>query len=759
MFRARFAAVILSCSPRTLIEASEVLFQGLLSQAAGPVIAVIGSLFDAPDEVLRRAGDEMPWFVAWAVGDGKRPFPADRMANFVVRMLQFRIAVAARPDLVPRIAKAWDSESARGSGEPDALRERFLLASLISLYYPQLDADRLVFYLTEVAEIEKRAAALSDDLFPKLSQFGEWATSDIVTELFRIGILRNATPHFLGRLISAISDATEEVRTRMLAAFRTRPEDGRLLIDGTWTYEQRQDKPNWDECIKALQLSSEAAEKWGLLELAAAAVSAVSVIYDEYLDREEEALGVLAAAEARLGNNRILAEQRATVALNRKRYHDALGLWDRLYPLDYPEPTADDLRGMLAARKGGEAAGRAEEWRRAAGFFLTARAFAKETKHADAAAELLADAGFAYWKDGEGSRAVDCFDEALRLLDTLPDPSKELRSLVAFKRIGHVLVWMSKAPYHDVTKLLAAPSPGMCSQPGLPEEFRGLPQTPAPGLWILLAELEFRHRYGRSIFEEATRRLASSPILLFSLPQVELDIRHSLREGEAARAVDQCLRLNTVVAALQQIRELGGDVFTTKWSEIPCPADKFGTSVLEGFLLRAVGDKGLSIVAPVLGAWKHVASDRPRTDPILAWLDEANEVLSLETQAAYGLLVDQEQPTPRRLLAALRIAPDQHCTPEATYGANITLFDWLQHHPFSEELLGSLGILVSTAWRRHAKSPALLLSPRLTVPEIELECASDNPPPKKIARILLAARHAVTVRLANGLADMLRHNA
>jgi hypothetical protein len=754
--RAQLATAVLGCSPRTLIEASEILFQGLLSQAPGPVTSVVASLFDAPEEAIRRAQDEMPWFVAWALGIGRCPFPADRRVNFLVRMVQFRVAVTARPELAAEIAEAWITESASESTEPESLRERYLLASHLCLYHPQLTADSLVSHLEDIAKVETLAAKSDTEVLPTFPQFAEWATSDPITELFRIAIHRNPSPTFLSSLVTAISATTEQLRHRILATFRTRLEDARLLIDATWTYEQNQEKPNWDECLTALRLAADAAETWGLPEMAAAALAAVAVIQDEYLDNEDAALAVLADAETRLGGNRILAEQRATVTLNRKRYQDAMEQWAHLYPPETSARLADDVRSMFGARKGGEAAGYAGDWHRAAQFFLTARNCAQGASHTADAAELLGDAGFAYWRAGEGRLAFGCFEEGLRLLDSLPDQAGNLRSLVAFKRFGHVLLWVTKSRFHNVTQLLALPQPGMCSQPGRLEGYKELPLTPVVGLWVLLAELEYQYGPGDQIFVEATRRLDEAPVLTFAVSHSELDIRRSLRAAEHPRAVRQCLLLNRLLFALWQVKESGGDSLTKRWGEMPCPDERFSMMTLQASLLVAVTNSGLDAGQRILAGWRTDASGRPGTAAILAWLDDAEEILSIEGSAAYVILRDEVQGITRRWVAALRIALDDHSSPGATFYADITLLDWVERLPFRDELAAKLADTVARAWTRHADAPALLHAPRLTVPDIKRECLADHLPLKKVAKILGAARQAIAASLSDGLLELLR---
>jgi hypothetical protein len=757
--RAELAGAVLRCAPRTLTEAAEALFQGLFSRASGPVLAVLGSLYHASDAVLQRVSDEMPWFLLWAVGTGTSSFPPDRKVNYLVRMLQFRIAAKARPETAAKIANTWEAECATTSEDADALQQRYLLAAELCLHHPTLSASDLISHLEEIAKVERIAGGMAEGILPAFPQFAEWATSDHVTELFRIAIHRNPSLEFLSELLAAMVEAPLELRDRLLVAFRTRPEDARLLIDATWTSEQGRDKPRWDECLKALRLVADTAQGWGLPEMAAAALASVSVILDEYLDREDEALAAITEGERRLGASRILAEQRATVALNRKHYSDALEQWNRLYPASDAGEPAGDMRSVIGARRGGEAAGCAGDWQRAAQFFLTARRHARGSSQPATAAGLLADAGFAYWKAGSGRLAFDCFYEGLRMLDAIPDPATDLRSLVALKRFGHVLLWVAKSGSHDVSELLAIPAPGMCSQPGLPGEFRKLPLTPIAGLWQLLAELEYQYGPGDEVFVEITRRLSESQPLAIAISHTELDIRRSLRDGDHTRAIDQCLRFNTLFYALWQVKEAEGDALTTRWVGTHCPDEHFSSMTLQAGLLVEAAESGQEGIQATLAAWRSEAARQPEIVAILGWLDETEPIISLAISSARAILADSEQTQPRRWAAALRLAVDDHCPPEASFYADITLMHWMERAFFKQEVAIRLAAMVTKAWSRHAATPALLRAPRLTVPEIVRECGADQPPMKKVARILSAAHQAVAGYLSDELVDLLRRNS
>jgi len=62
---------------------------------------------------------------------------------------------------------------------------------------------------------------------------------------------------------------------------------------------------------------------------------------------------------------------------------------------------------------------------------------------------------------------------------------------------------------------------------------------------------------------------------------------------------------------------------------------------------------------------------------------------------------------------------------------------------------------VASIWNQAIKSTAFLIVPRLSVPAIERECSSNAAGWTKVARILLAARLGIRLRLPQSVLDEL----
>ncbi len=756
--RRRIASDLLNHPPFSLIEASEIIFQGLMSNATSPVLDVASSLIGQSEDAMRRVAAEMPWLLFLGLGDGTRDLPGDPILKTTVRNLQFRVAVEVRPDLVPGITAAWLDESLEGIPKSLALPQRLLALSQICFYNENLEGKLLVQLIQELAHIERVMAETSDEILSHFSRGPERGDFDLVEDVFRIALYRNASPEFLRDLLVSMPGAEPQLRSRLLDVFRTSPEDTQLLIDRTWICEAKKDdtEQDWNTCLQSLEIAVGFGQEWDLRELSMPAVAAISVIYDEYLDCEEKAISVLDDAEERMGPEKILREQRATVALNRHRYTDAVAVLDSLYPGDVETADGVDMRSSLSCRKGGVAAGWAGDWSRSARFFSTAHGLIRESGDTTFLAGLLADCAHSCFKAGDTGRTLKCLAGALRLVDSFPDAAEDIKSIAVSKRVGHVLVWISTTLSNEMPDGFVAPPPGMCSDPAMPENFRELPRTPILGMWVLLAEIEHFLDGDGEIFSESKRRHELSPVTVFETSLAMLDIRRSLKAHDASRAVEQCARLTSAMSPPDDPAALG--IGGPSISPAEGDSEETGTCpmVFLGFLLALAGAGESIRQHEALNLWSNAVGRRHEYSGISQWLIAARETLCLDSGAATAVLVDPEQTSDNRVLAAILIASTGRSSPVVSFCAHLALFDWITYQLFKVEHATHLCALAEKDWRRHCENPAALNTPRLTVPSIITACDSERSAIHKTASILLAARNAVPVNLPDGMLKKLR---
>lgn len=132
----------------------------------------------------------------------------------------------------------------------------------------------------------------------------------------------------------------------------------------------------------------------------------------------------------------------------------------------------------------------------------------------------------------------------------------------------------------------------------------------------------------------------------------------------------------------------------------------------------------------------------PELPHMLSLVDESS---SWSSAQAKSILVDPTQDRARRMLAALVLGTSSDFDTNGLFYAHILLFDTLSQGFWRDESASYLTELLETQWRRLAGAPALLLMPRISVPDILSACDSSAVGHKKSARILLAANYAVSL--------------
>jgi len=130
------------------------------------------------------------------------------------------------------------------------------------------------------------------------------------------------------------------------------------------------------------------------------------------------------------------------------------------------------------------------------------------------------------------------------------------------------------------------------------------------------------------------------------------------------------------------------------------------------------------------------------------WLDYAETGFKRNEPNLVQTMKNNDSPGDARLIAAILVSADESVDPESLFYSNLLLLSppdlfglW------REDVEDDLTTLIVNAWSRViANHRALLLSPGLTVPSIRAACDDQSRGLENVARILLAARLALSTR-------------
>ncbi|MDP2655815.1 MAG: hypothetical protein Q8P17_04845 [bacterium] len=214
-----------------------------------------------------------------------------------------------------------------------------------------------------------------------------------------------------------------------------------------------------------------------------------AVLYDEYKHDSQSALHVLdEAAQLLNADDPKVVNQRAKVLYTMKEYGPALNVF-RAALSNSELPVVERI---FSSRLAAICAARINDWGSAEELFLggASTARAHNLDHIMAVG-LIADGGFAIWKQGKQREALSVYAEVLRELEQIP-LDENLHNRRLHGTVRHCLAWIATSGRIGGDDPLAEPPPGVCSNPDSHEGFKDLKIVSMPAIWGLLGTIDVR---------------------------------------------------------------------------------------------------------------------------------------------------------------------------------------------------------------------------------------------------------------------------
>lgn len=758
------ANAMLKSRPLTTLEARGILLHALVARSAAHLVTVTVGILKATGEVWKALSEDLSWLTLVARRAPQRVFPGDPFVNFMLRMLQFKIAAEKEPSQAAQIAELWDKEIKPRELQVPFAMERFMFASKVLVNYRvDLPARRALSLLVELAERKEQLRKLGKEVLTlPAPPAGRWASGcfDTLSDLFMFVIARCSGPGFLEDLLAGLAELPHYTRQRILRGLKDAEVNARLLVDRAWLLEADREQPQWKACIRVFGKTMERAQSWKSPELLVAAARGMAIVCEEYLRKPEQAMTVLDRATDVLGHRvGILEDQRATIMLHQGKHSEALSIWESVLPTWVPPREAFDLQPVFACRGAAISAAHLGRWQRAAEFLEEGGRRAGEVGQRGMKAAFECDVGFALWKGKVLKEAIQAWTIALHLLEDLSAEGKEARLHGVGKLVGHTLLWVANALGGKPNNGLAVPTAGFCSDPDRGEKASQMPPTPIEIAWLNLVEIEYHLHTGSQVFEEAKRRLLMDPLPLVSSFLAEFDIRHSLRRVEVEDCVEMgvsfvnALRINAAHRAQGKgIADRTSTVAPPTGSS-PSDVELVKTVLLAALVALVSSERGVGVPLKI---WREQASKVEGGSVLVGWLEQAEEILSGPLGNAVVAMKDRESIRDVRLMCALRGAADSEVMPGDLFYAHVMLLTFLDMLHWLDAVADGFCMLVARQWLRATETQATLRSPRLTVPGIRAACSIKTGGVPRAAKILLEASVAVDIGLPNDISVRLR---
>jgi hypothetical protein len=750
---------ILRCAPRTAWEASTVLMHGILSRSAPLILAITNSVLSGTEKVIKAVAPALFWLKMF-IKPGTPIFPESNSVNFMLRLLQFRVAAELEPGTTAVDAlAAWESDPMPDSPpEFTKCARSIYLGSFVHAVKVPIAPRKLVRAIVEMADLGDSHPPLKEILEMWKANQHEEAVADRFDPISVALLVTTARPvsvQFLEELLDALDrDAPDATRARMLSGLRKDDAFARLFLDAVWFDESKATAPNWPNCIRVFERCIALSRQWNVPELVYAAARGIAIIRDEYQNDGPGALTVLDDHKHREGRASITIEnERATVFLHLEEYDTALACWEQILPYWQNPPTTQDTSILFAINKAGIAAARVGDWRKAGAMFADGAARANLLGQQVHAVGFATDVAWALWKAGEHRQAYDLLCETLIAVEGLPAPKTTPHAAKVQKSFGHILVCIKREIECEDYGEFSEPPPGLASDPAGSEVWQA---PPLSCCLVFLAEIE--SYFGREpvVFQRAGTCLADSRSPLLRSLMAELGIRYAFRKlhferlPQLGHELETSLRLSDLQrkegrTALEDADTQIQNVSSTDQSRSMIPL------LLTQGLIASLAGKISS--TPLIQSWEATAARIPDCTWINRWLESAKRILILSAQDALAIMGNETESSDMRVLAAARLMSGSDTGVDRMFNAQVWVVGWVgQSKMFWNYDLGiHLASVIALAWKRQCEFKASLRSPRLSAPEIERECEGNAEGIAKAAKILLAAENAVTIRMNDDL--------
>jgi hypothetical protein len=704
----------------------------------------------------------LDWFTHLAVDKGEQLYPEPLM-NVLLRHMQFRVAAEGNFHRAVQISEIClremeeidDTKLYRGSKR--AMQVTFLSNSLFSLQVP-FPIETVVAQLVQIILLLRD----SEPFFAEAPDFDPAREASMRAVLnaevcLRAAVGRCETAATVIEFLSLLNHSSPEDTREIWEIFNSGNYLSMMLVDRIWLDETRQSAPNWKLCIERLEQAAEIAKAKKAAALVAATFRARALIEEEYLKNTEAAIATLAEGDTQASSSSVyLDDYRAKVLFLEGRLEEALALWRKVLPILEEQ---GELGRAYSYRDAEICAGKLGLWQEAAELARAGEAAARQPwldlpdrplplhQAALTAVGFKADYAFAIWKAGDKAQAVRDFATVLDGFSSLPSPAADLKSNLLYKRIAYAIGWLVQED--DPEPDFVEPPSGFFSNPDLVEEVKNTPIQPASLLWYLLAKLEYRLHIGDDIFRRFEKE-ANQVNTMDRIGYRQLKLGHALTKLDLSELVPDFLlnfiELETFAA------ESGLDQ--------PGSASPELIKLLLAALIRLTGE-GKFHSAPLARWKKQVAKSELLDQSMVAWLDFAQELECADMAKLIGVLRDAAARPENRVLAAVVISSRTDIDPENRFYANVLILISNLNRSWREATEVTIADLVVNGWTKTAENERFALkSPTLNAPMILAACADETATGlAKASRVLLAARHAVELRIGGTELETLRRLA
>ncbi|WP_186409406.1 tetratricopeptide repeat protein [Candidatus Propionivibrio aalborgensis] len=681
--------------------------------------------------------------------DGQPAIAFDENASTLFRYLQFRVARARHPELLPEIARRWLWEIERLAQPAHRNFTRALRGMAIAM------ASEGSFSAATVVEAVQDAALLetlgidtltitaADLEIPSADSQG---VIDPMHLLFMVAQANFGSAHGVDDMLAVLATVPADFRRRLLGGFDLPlAREGFSMFDRALIAETKASQANWQGLSNALVRSAKAGREWGAAGFADSAARTLSIALSEHIGDQKAACLVLQEAAA-AGTSPVIMEQMANLAFRRGEHDQAVRLWDKsLHGSD--QAGEQGVRDPFAMRFAAIACARLRRFDEAALWLERAAALSEASFKLMPAALFRSDAGYCWFRHGDAKRMLRATEEARREVSTWVDPEAHPRLFAAQKFLGHTLAWMRNEVIEPINNF-SEPIVGAASDPNLDVAAIGLEPATAPDmLALLVVELCVLLGINEPWLPSAVSTVEASTDPYIVIRYRAARLRALLSQGDYLQVASEVHELHEAFLCISLVvRRMKADLPADP-TEKPDSALRESKRDLPAYcfaLTLSLATMNKVDRHQLLQAWRASLASAANGVFIAGIADEV--ALAFEVSGAEAMdRVRKAQSRVERIGAASSVLAADASAPRDTAQAQWVLAYNLLVHSGRQVLRAGTSALANTfrrQWERHLACRALLVTPRLTVPLLQQAISAQEPPTRKILSLAVAGAQA-----------------
>lgn len=727
-------------------EAWGIFLHAFAGKEAGRVAGFLNNLLAEDFDQVPQLAEALEVLLLMGSDDLKFAIPFDKQCSILLRIVQFRIAKVCGLEKLASIAVSWDWEIEQIPDEEKKAAAKIIRGlSIICCMDGDLPLPLVIAALKDASRYQELQLALDIPVLPPIPGIDK--NVPVLAWLFAGVEMRCHSAEALVQLLEALDDLDSTIRSQMLLAFdgpyaRT----GISMVESAWLGELKRESQDWPAIIGILEKTQSLAKKWECEGLLTAAVKTLSIIYDEQLDDSEKALATLRASDL-LGRSMILKDQEANVLFRGDDFEAALGLWrEVLSSVDAGVDASLRWHDRFSMRKAAIAAAKLGGFQEAANWLQLAAVEARRLAAGVPAAAFELDAAYCWFKHGDGYKMVESLTAAATALKGNYDRQTELFQFAAQKNLGNTALWLQGHFLGDNTRG-TEPIVGSSSNPEIDQAgYQALP-TGSPAIAAFMI-LDLAHKVGveTSGLKELALDLETSNNAIAGFQYGILRLEQTIENGKLNAMADCAYQLQVAIwrSAEAKKSESGIEVEFSKdmdFANLPLNSTDITWLFLMALTLRTIIKGSPESLA---NEWNADLIDRPRAEDFKAILKGLTPNFVVSATTAYSIMRTMPPTYANIGAAAIFLTSDQR-NPSDTLYAQTVLLVWLQHSPAKiifDYSLEAFFTAFAIQWRQHISTPALLVSPRLTIPMLESAIRSKAPTAKRMLNLLLAGCEA-----------------